>query len=95
MQYYSKLRKKFSLIDSDMLHHWLFDAGIITHGYKVLIPEVVLTKMADHILSGTYVFHIMLENLRKFPDISFHDLVSKIQGALEKRLMTGMYRICV
>ena len=93
MQYYNKLRDQMSLIDSQKLHDWFCCAGIITRTSRNYTPEMKIAKMASHLLSGTYIFHIMLETLRNHSDI-FHDLVSEIQVVLDQKLLTGMY-VCM
>ena len=93
MQYYNKLRDQMSLIYFRKLHDWFVNAGIITHGGRMYVPEIILTKMASHLLSGTCVLQIMFETLQKHSHI-FHDLISEIQIALDQKLLTGMY-VCM
>ena len=90
MQYYRKLRDRMSQIQFNVLHDWFVNAGIITHDDRSYAPDIILTKMASHLLSGTCVLQIMFETLRRHTDI-FHDLESKIQVALDQKLLTGMY----
>ena len=93
MQYYCKLRDKMRRIDFDKLHDWFVNAGIITHDDRMNEPDIILTEMANHLLSGTCVLQIMFEILQKHSGI-FNDLVSEIQVALDQKLLTGMY-VCM
>ena len=72
MQYYRQLLTEMSLIDADKCYSY-FKAGIITDNDMKMIQfhpgvymqEIILIRMANHLLSGNInLFHKMLEILR-------------------------------
>ena len=98
MQYYTALRDRMRLIDAHEFRDWFANTEIITHddvaiykhAFMMYGPEIILTKMAGHLLSGkTRLLFIMFETLRNHSDI-FHDLVSEFQVVLNQTLPTGM-----
>ena len=103
MQYYSKLTAQMDMefIDVDELYY----AGIITNHdikfirsrhykpiSKVYKPEIILTKMANHLLrSNKGLFDKMLKILQYHADVTLLHLVSEIQTALDHTMLTGTY----
>ena len=73
MQYYKKLTAQMGFIDADRLCVLFLHAGIITHSDEQFIQsrhipgvhEIILIRMANHLLSGnTHLFYKMLEILK-------------------------------
>ena len=88
MQYYSKLSDQISLVDADELCAWFTDAGIITRDDMEFIKtqgvvnkaEVMLTRLASHLLNGdTTLFYKMLE-------------IIQIHGVINNDLVTEIYQ---
>ena len=101
MQYYSYLRDQLNLIDVDKLFDQFYGIQLITHDdhmalqhqfhYKKCVPDLILTRLASHLLSGeTILFHKMLEILNMYSGVSTYNKAIEIQVVLHRRLL-GMY----
>ena len=105
MQYYSKLRDQMSTHPD--LCYLFEDFGIITledmrfiksssrYEKKLIISELTLTRLANHLLCGkTNMFYEMLMILQSRRHVIHHDLVDEIQLVLEQNIPIGMKFLC-
>ena len=105
MQYYRKLLAQMSLINVYKLQFSYLEAGIIAvndikliifHHYKttpgVCIQEIILIRMANHLLSGNFILlHKMLEILQSCGNPIIDRIVGEIHATLNYKFSTGVY----
>ena len=105
MQYYNKLKVQMSYMDGNEFCPWLLEKRIITESDMKFIqscsykhipmahkPEVILTRMASHLLSGvTDIFYKLLEIfvLRKYADVTLLGLFAEIHVVLKQTMSSG------